>query len=57
MKQFFVSPDNTKVIVPDDLKKDIPVSGAAMAKILQWDWDFVNAHNDELSERWSKTFC
>ena len=55
MRNFFVSPVNKKVIVPDDLKADVPVSGDAMAHFLNWDWDFVNANADKLSERWAKT--
>ncbi|WJR65314.1 ABC transporter substrate-binding protein [Neorhizobium sp. CSC1952] len=55
MKEFFISPTNAKVAVPDDLKADVPVSGADMDKILTWDWNFVNEKQGELSERWAKT--
>ena len=55
MRQFFVSPTNQKVVVPADLKQDVPVSGADMAKILTWDWDFVNKNQTQLGERWAKT--
>lgn len=54
-KEFFVSPTNSKVVIPDDLKADVPVSGEAMTKILTWDWDFVNEKQGELAERWAKT--
>ncbi len=56
MREFFISPTNQKVMVPDDLKKAVPISGADMAKILTWDWDFVNKNQGELAERWAKTF-
>lgn len=56
MKEFFVSPVNTKVTVPDDLKRDVPVTGAAMGSFIDWDWDFVNAHADELTKRWNEVF-
>lgn len=56
MREFFVSPVNQKVIVPTDLQKDVPVSGPDMAKILTWDWDFVNQNQAALGERWTKTF-
>ena len=56
MREFFVSPVNQKVVVPADLQKDVPVSGADMAKILTWDWDFVNQNQAALGERWTKTF-
>ena len=55
MRQFFTSPTNSKVAVPDDIKADIPVSGAAMDKILTWDWNFVNEKQGEFAERWAKT--
>jgi len=54
MKQFYISPTNAKVVVPDDLKQDVPVSGATMAKILDWDWKFVNEKQGELAEAWAK---
>jgi putative spermidine/putrescine transport system substrate-binding protein len=55
MRQFFVSPTNQKVVVPDDLKSDVPVSGDKMANIHTWDWDFVNKNAGELAERWAKS--
>jgi len=55
MRQFFVSPTNQRVVVPADLKQDVPVSGPDMAKILTWDWDFVNKNQTQLGERWAKT--
>jgi putative spermidine/putrescine transport system substrate-binding protein len=56
MREFFVSPTNQKVVVPADLRQDVPVSGPDMAKILTWDWDFVNANQTRLGETWAKTF-
>ena len=55
MAEFFVSPTNQKVIVPDDMKRNVPISGPDMAKILTWDWDFVNQNQGDLAERWAKT--
>ncbi len=55
MSQFFTSPTNSKVKVPEDLKYDVPISGPAMDKIFVWDWDFVNEHQDEFAERWART--
>lgn len=54
MKQFFVSPTNAKVVVPDDLKKDVPISGEVMDKILTWDWDFMNEKQAGFAETWAK---
>lgn len=56
MKQFFVSPVNRKVTVPDDLKRDVPVSGAAMDKLLKWDWAFMNGNIESITKRWNETF-
>jgi len=56
MKEFFVSPANRKVVVPDALKKDIGAFGADLDKIHKWDWDFVNKNSDALAERWTRTF-
>ncbi|WP_342364194.1 ABC transporter substrate-binding protein [Terrarubrum flagellatum] len=54
MRQFYVSPTNSRVAVPADLKADVPISGADMDKILTWDWSFVNDKQGELAERWAK---
>ena len=40
----------------DSLKKDIGAYGDDVAKILSWDWDFVNKNQNQLAERWTKTF-
>jgi putative spermidine/putrescine transport system substrate-binding protein len=55
MRQFYTSPTNSKVVVPDALKVEIPVSGEAMSKILTWDWEFVNQKQGEFADRWAKT--
>ncbi|SED85593.1 putative spermidine/putrescine transport system substrate-binding protein [Rhizobiales bacterium GAS191] len=55
MAEFFISPTNQKVAVPDDMKRNVPISGADMAKILTWDWDFVNKNQGDFAERWAKT--
>jgi putative spermidine/putrescine transport system substrate-binding protein len=56
MREFFVTPVNTKVVVPDDLAQDVPVSGAAMAGLIEWDWEWANQNNDMLTRRWNETF-
>lgn len=55
MREFFVSPTNTAVTVPDELAYEVPISGERMADILQWDWGFVNDNQGALSERWAAT--
>lgn len=57
MKEFFVSPVNRKVSVPDALKKDIPVSGTAMEKFIHWDWEFMNKNSEAITRRWGETFA
>jgi len=56
MRTFFVSPVNRKVTVPDDLKRDVPVTGANMDRFIKWDWDFVNKNADSIARRWNDTF-
>ncbi|MFI4994501.1 MAG: PotD/PotF family extracellular solute-binding protein [Hyphomicrobiales bacterium] len=55
MAEFFISPTNQKVVVPDDMKRNVPIFGPEMAKILTWDWEFVNKNQGDFAERWAKT--
>lgn len=55
MREFYTSPTNAKVVVSDDMKGKVPVSGEAMAQIHTWDWEFVNENQGELADRWAKT--
>jgi len=54
MKEFFVSPVNRKVVVPDALKKDIPISGKEMDKFLTWDWAYMNKNAEAITKRWNE---
>ena len=54
MKEFFVSPVNRKVVVPDALKKDIPISGKEMDKFLAWDWAYMNKNAEAITKRWNE---
>ena len=56
MKEFFVSPVNRKVIIPDDLHRDVPVSGSEMDRFFTWDWDFMNANAESIAKRWNEIF-
>ncbi len=56
MREFFVSPVNRKVVVPDDLKRDVPVSGADMDRFIKWDWAFANANAEQFAKRWNEIF-
>ncbi|WP_116134496.1 PotD/PotF family extracellular solute-binding protein [Tropicimonas sp. IMCC34043] len=56
MREFFVSPVNKTVVVPEDLQRDVPVSGAAMDQFIDWDWKLMNANAEEISRRWNEIF-
>ncbi|QPM88984.1 ABC transporter substrate-binding protein [Pseudooceanicola algae] len=56
MREFFVSPVNKTVSVPEDLQKDVPVHGAAMDQFIAWDWDLMNENAEEISRRWNEIF-
>lgn len=55
-REFYVSPTNATVEIPDDLKEQVPISGATMDEILNWDWDFANTNAEEWTRRWNETF-
>lgn len=55
MREFYVSPTNASVTVPESLAYEVPISGAKMDSIMQWDWGFVNDNQGALSERWTST--
>ena len=55
MKEFFVSPVNRKVTVPEGLKKDVPVSGKDMGRFFSWDWAFMNKNAEAITRRWNET--
>jgi len=57
MREFFVSPVNKTVTVPDELKQDVPVSGAAMDHFIAWDWALMNAKSEEIARRWNEIFA
>jgi putative spermidine/putrescine transport system substrate-binding protein len=53
-REFYVAPVNTKVVVPDDLKGAIPVSGNQLGSILRFDWDFVSTQSETISRLWTE---
>ncbi len=54
MREFYVAPTNRKVVVPDDLKEVVPVSGDAMKDIVRFDWGYVAKNRDAILDRWSR---
>ena len=55
VREFYISPANTKVEVPADLKELIPISGERTDEIVTFDWARANAERDQIIERWNKT--
>lgn len=53
-KEFFTSPTNTKVQLPEAMAADVPVSGKAMASIVGFDWSKVNPQLPAITERWNR---
>jgi putative spermidine/putrescine transport system substrate-binding protein len=53
-KEFFTSPTNTKVQLPEAMAADVPVSGKAMASIVGFDWSKVNPLLPAITERWNR---
>jgi len=53
-KEFFTSPSNIKSQLPAALAHDIPVSGAAMSSIVQFDWNRVNPQLAAITDRWNR---
>jgi putative spermidine/putrescine transport system substrate-binding protein len=53
-REFFTSPSNIKSQVPADLLADIPVNGANMKSIVQFDWPKINPLVAEITDRWNR---
>ena len=54
VEEFFITPVNTKVAIPDALKDKMPIGANDISKILQWDWVAANAVRDQVTERWNR---
>ncbi|MEN9775222.1 MAG: putative transporter, spermidine/putrescine-binding protein PotD [Pseudomonadota bacterium] len=52
--EFFTSPSNTQSVIPAKLAGDIPIHGAAMSSIVQFDWTRVNPMVGEITDRWNR---
>ena len=53
LKDYGYGPVNKKVEVPPELAKMAPVGDRA-AKLINPDWDTINAHRDEWTKRWNR---
>jgi putative spermidine/putrescine transport system substrate-binding protein len=54
MRKFFSTSPNTKVVVPPELQKDIPISGERTKVILRWDYDWYNQNKGDFIKRWDR---
>ena len=54
VRNYYWSPVNKQVDVPDDLKELVPISGERMSEIVLFDWKTANANRDKVIERWNK---
>ncbi|MDB6002155.1 MAG: potD2 [Rhizobacter sp.] len=53
-KEFFTSPSNIKSKLAPDVAADVPVNGARMASIVQFDWAKVNPQLGAITDRWNR---
>jgi putative spermidine/putrescine transport system substrate-binding protein len=53
-REFFVAPVNRKVVVPEDLRGPIPVSGDGLDSILRFDWAFAAKNSDRIAKLWAQ---
>jgi putative spermidine/putrescine transport system substrate-binding protein len=53
LKDYGYGPVNKKVEVPPELARMAPVGDRA-AKLINPDWDTINAHRDEWTKRWNR---
>jgi len=54
VKNYYWSPVNKDVVVPNDLTDIVPISGRKMDSIIAWDWKTANANRDKVIEKWNK---
>ncbi len=53
-RRFFVSPVNSKVVVPPGLRDAVPITGEQISRILPTDWAWANRNAVEIDARWSR---
>ena len=54
VRNYFYSPVNKNVVMPDDLKSVVPIHGERMKEVIKWDWTAANKVRDHVIERWNK---
>jgi putative spermidine/putrescine transport system substrate-binding protein len=53
-REFYTSPTNVKSKLAPEVAADVPVNGAGMTKIVQFDWAKVNPRLGEITDRWNR---
>jgi putative spermidine/putrescine transport system substrate-binding protein len=53
-KEFYTSPSNMKSTLAADVAVNVPVNGAKMANIVQFDWSKVNPQLGAITDRWNR---
>jgi len=54
VSEFFITPVNTRVQVPEALSREVSIGVNDIGKILKWDWAAANAQRDVVTERWNR---
>ncbi len=54
VKDFYVTPSNQSVAIPEDLKPLIPVREEKVKDIVVFDWETANKNRDTIIDRWNK---
>jgi putative spermidine/putrescine transport system substrate-binding protein len=53
-QRFFVSPVNSKVVLPPSLREAVPITGDQISRILPSDWAWANRNAVEIDARWTR---
>jgi len=52
--EFYQTPVNVNVAIPDNLKAELTVGVNDISKIIKFDWAGANAQRDKVTERWNR---
>jgi putative spermidine/putrescine transport system substrate-binding protein len=55
VNEFFTTPVNRDVEIPQALRGDLPIGVNQLDQILRWDWTAFNAQRDAVIDRWNRT--
>jgi putative spermidine/putrescine transport system substrate-binding protein len=54
VKEFYVTPANSKVAIPADMKSMVPFGNDQMKSLVTFDWATANKNRDKIIERWNR---